>query len=134
MNALAITAAVFFSLSASAAYGACTYPRAPEQLPDGEKATKEEMLAAKKVVTQYNNDITAYLNCLQLETDEQLAALEKEGAATQQTEADKQAFKERKEEFERRRTQRHNAAFEEVTAVVDRFNEQLRAYKKKHGG
>ncbi len=133
MNVVAIAVALSFSLFAVAAQGACVYPRAPETIPNGETATKEEMLSAKKAVTGYNDEITAYLSCLQLEADEQLAALEKEGGELK-ADADKQAFKERKEEFERRRTQKHNAAVDEVTAVVERFNEQLRAFKKRQGG
>ena len=37
-----VVAALAFAAQASAA---CTYPKAPDKIPDGSKATKEEMLA-----------------------------------------------------------------------------------------
>jgi len=59
-----------------------------------------------------------YLECIKAEYDAQLAA---------KTDAtDKQ-----KAEMEKVQNQKHNAAVEEVTAVTERFNEQLRAYKAK---
>lgn len=127
-----IAPAIALVLLSAPAAATCLYPRAPENLPNGESATKEEMVTAKKDVSRYNDEITAYLSCLQLETDEQLATLEKEGGEMQ-SDADKKAYKQRKDEFEKRRTQKHNAAVDEVTAVVERFNEQLRLYKKKQG-
>lgn len=128
-----IALAVSLAVGASAAHAACTYPRAPDSLPNGETATKDEMLAAKKEVTKYNEDMNAYLNCIKLEYDGQLAELEKQGGAAQSDEA-KKAFQAQRADFERKQTQKHNAAVDEVTAVVDRFNEQLRAFKKKQGG
>ncbi len=120
-------------LGAGAADAACTYPRAPDALPDGDTATKEQMVAAKKEVTRYNNEMTTYLDCIKVESDTQLKEMEKETAAATTDEARK-AVAARKEDFERKHTQKHNAAVDEVTAVVDRFNEQLRAYKKKTEG
>ena len=120
-------------LGAGAAHAACTYPRAPDALPDGDTATKEQMVAAKKEVTRYNDEMTVYLDCIKVESDTQLKEMEKETAAATTDEARK-AVAARKEDFERKHTQKHNAAVDEVTAVVDRFNEQLRAYKKKTEG
>jgi hypothetical protein len=77
--------------------------------------------------------MTVYLDCIKVESDTQLKEMEKETAAATTDEARK-AVAARKEDFERKHTQKHNAAVDEVTAVVDRFNEQLRAYKKKTEG
>lgn len=133
MNLSALALAVSLALAASGVSATCSYPRGPDNMPDGETATKEQMLAAKKEVSRYNDEMTAYLNCIKLEHDGALADLEKEGAAAR-TEDAKKANAARKADFERKQTQKHNAAVDEVTAVVDRFNEQLRAYKKKQGG
>lgn len=133
MNLSAIALALSLTVGASAAHAACRYPRAPENIPNGETASKEQMLEAKKAVTRYNEDMNAYLNCIKLEHDGALADLEKEGGAATSDGA-KKALEVRREDFERKQTQKHNAAVDEVTAVVDRFNQQLRAYKKKQGG
>lgn len=120
-------------IAASGFYGAvalgdCAYPKAPESIPNGETATKEEMVAAKQAVGKYNDDMTAYLSCIKLESDEDIAAMEKDA---DQSEAGKKALAAKKQEYELKHTQKHNAAVDEVTAVVERFNEQVRLYKKK---
>lgn len=125
--------AALFALAPPAANATCSYPRAPDKIPDGETATKEEMVAAKKEVSRYNEDMNAYLNCIKLESDDQLVELEKQDGEMK-TEDEKKAFAARKVDFERKRVQKHNAAVDEVTAVVDRFNEELRAYTKKKQG
>ena len=105
-------------LAAAQANAACDYPVAPGKFPDGTQATKEEMLAAKSSVVKYNTDMEAYLTCIKSEYDAKVAA---------QT----QATPDQKAEMEKVQNQKHNAAVEEVTAVTERFNEQLRAYKAK---
>lgn len=125
--ALIAGAALYSGVSSAA----CTYPTAPTAIPNGETATQEQMLAAKKEISKYNDDMTAYLSCLDLEHDQRLADMEKE-AAGKTSDEDKKAFEAQKEEYARQQIQKHNAAVDEVSAVVERFNQQLRAYKKKH--
>jgi hypothetical protein len=106
-------------LVAAQAQAACDYPVAPGKFPDGSQASKDEMLAAKKVVMKYNTDMEGYLACIKSEYDAKVAA---ETSATA----------EQKAEMQKMQDQKHNAAVEEVTAVTDRFNEQLRAWKAKN--
>jgi hypothetical protein len=106
-------------LAAAQAHAACDYPVAPGKFPDGSQASKEEMLAAKKLVTQYNTDMEGYLTCIKSEFDTKAAA-------------DTSATAAQKAEAQKVQDQKHNAAVEEVTAVTDRFNEQLRAWKAKN--
>ena len=109
---------VFALLAASAAAeAACIYPRAPEQIPDGAKASYEEMVAGQKAVQQFNNDINAYNSCLDLE----LETLEKSGQYDENRLAELRAMQAKK----------NNAAVDEVQAVADRFNEQLRIFKAR---
>jgi len=105
-------------LIAAQAYAACDYPTAPGKFPDGTQASKEEMLAAKASVVKYNADMDAYLVCIKAEFDAKV------GALTSATPA-------QKAEMERVQDQKQTAAVEEVTAVTERFNEQLRAWKAK---
>jgi hypothetical protein len=112
-----------FALGFAAHAGAdCIYPKSPEAPPDGSTATKDEMVAAAKAFKSYNTEMNAYLDCLQLEINSstpkdpsKLTPDEKKKVAQQQ-----QVL-----------TQKHNAAVDELQAVVGRFNEQLRIYKAK---
>lgn len=107
-------------LAAAQANAACNYPTPPGKFPDGSMASKEEMLAAKKQVVQYNADMDSYLGCIKTEFDAQVAA-------------NPSASQEQKEKMARDQDEKHNAAVKEVTDVTDRFNEQLRAWKAKNG-
>src|SRR5688572_3503382 len=102
---------------AGAAQATCIYPRAPDRLPDGSTATFEEMAAAQKAVQQFNEDINAYNSCLDLE----MATLEKSGAFDENRLTELRAIQAKK----------NNAAVDEVQAVADRFNEQLRIFKTR---
>jgi hypothetical protein len=106
-------------LAAAQANAACDYPTAPGKFPDGTQATKDEMVAAKNQVVQYNKDMETYLNCLQSELDAKVAA-------------DAKATPEKKAEMARVHDEKHNAAVQELQSVADRFNEQLRAWKAKN--
>lgn len=105
-------------LAAAQAQAACDYPVAPGKFPDGTVATKEEMLDAKKSVVKYNADMESYLTCINSEYDAKVSAQSK-------------VTPEQKSEMDRVQKQKQDAAVEEVTAVTERFNEQLRAWKAK---
>jgi hypothetical protein len=114
---LLIAAATVFSTSA---WADCTYPRAPGKMPDGNTAPREELLATKKLVDQYNTDMTAYLSCIKTEHD---AAVAKLGAG---------ATEEQKQQMAAMYTQKNDAAVDELQGVAERFNEQVRAYRAKN--
>ncbi len=108
---------------AGPAFADCSYPPPPAKLPDGNTATMQEMLDAKKAVTQYNKDINAYVACIKLEHD---AAVTKVGdKPTPEQKADMA----RMEQVE---VQKNNAAVDQLQSIADRFNEQVRIYKAKH--
>ena len=108
------------ALVAGPAYGACTYPRAPDSMPDGSTASMEEMVAGQKQVKQYMADMDTYLKCLDEEAPKAPAA----DAATE--EQKKEAAR-----LESMRAQKHNAAVSEMESVAERFNQQLKAFKEK---
>ncbi len=101
----------------------CTYPRAPGTIPDGNTASKEEMIAAKNDVARYNTEMNAYLDCIKLEID---AATPKDPSKLSKDE------KAKAEEQQKILTQKNNAAVDELQQIVGRFNDQLKAYKAKH--
>jgi hypothetical protein len=108
-------------LAATQANAACDYPAAPGKFPDGTQASKDEMLAAKKLVVKYDAEMTAYLTCIKSEFETKVALMDKNKITPEQ-----------KTEMEKVQNQKQNAAIEEVTAVTERFNEQLRAWKAKN--
>jgi hypothetical protein len=101
------------------AQAACTYPIAPGKFPDGNVASREEIKAAKDQVVKYDGDMNAYLVCIRSEHDARLK--ENAGASAEQ-----------KAEMERMHAQKEDAAVAEVTDVVNRFNEQLKAWKARN--
>jgi hypothetical protein len=113
--------ALFGTLAAGQAYGACTYPVPPDTVPDGATATRDQMLAGQKKVVEFDKLINAYNTCLQLEAD---AAIVKSAELTAEQ-------KKQNEAIMKMADQKHNAAVDADEAVAARFNEQLRAFNAK---
>jgi uncharacterized protein YfkK (UPF0435 family) len=112
-----LTLAMLALAASGAAHATCIYPRAPATLPDGATATYEEMVAAQKLVKQFNDDINAYNACLDLE----MTNFEKSG----------QYDENRLTELRAMQAKKNNAAVDEVQSIADRFNEQLRIFKAR---
>ena len=110
-------AALLACLAAGSAQATCIYPRAPEHIPDGKTATYDEMVTAQQAVKQFNEDVTAYNVCLDME----MASLEQSG----------QFDANRLMELRAMQAKKNNAAVDEVQTVADRFNEQLRIFKAR---
>jgi opacity protein-like surface antigen len=110
-------AALMACLAAGSAQATCIYPRAPEHIPDGKTASYDEMVAGQKAVKQFDADMTAYNACLDMET----ASLEQSGLYDENRLVELRAMQAKK----------NNAAVDEVQAVADRFNEQLRIFKAR---
>jgi hypothetical protein len=106
------------SLMLGTAYAECTYPRAPTHIPDGKTATQEEMLNAMKAVKEYDAQVTAYLQCLDEEKAARIAAIP-------------DATPEQIAQIEAIHVKRYNAAVEELQAHAQRFNEQVKEFKRR---
>ena len=106
-------------MGASMANAECIYPKAPSGMPDGATATEQEMLDGMKAVRAYNTEVTAYLNCLDMEMQARI------DAAGTQVPADQI------EQIKAIQAKRHNAAVEELEAHAARFNEQVKTYKAR---
>jgi hypothetical protein len=107
--------------AAATAQADCTYPRAPDKIPDGATASKDEMVAAKNDVSRYNNEMNAYLDCIKLE----IQALPKDAKMSKDDKAKAEAQ-------EKLLDQKNNAAVDELQSVATRFNEQLKIWKAKN--
>jgi hypothetical protein len=119
MKALIAIAAIA-TLGLTPVFADCPYPSGPKQVPDGSKASLDEMLAMKKAVKQYDDDTSSYLTCIQKEHDAALQAL-----------GDKVTDKQ-KADLDRIESDRHNAAVTQLQGIADKFNEQVRVYKAAH--
>lgn len=106
-------------LSTAAAQAECVYPKPPANTPDGATATEEEMVAGMKAVKEYNNEVNAYLSCLEMEMNARVEAAGPDAPADQI------------ESIRAIHSKRHNAAVEELEAHAARFNEQVKAYKAR---
>jgi hypothetical protein len=101
------------------ANAACVYPQAPQTIPNGGKATKEEMLATQSEIKAYRAAVEeTYLPCLEQEKNESLAALD--GADSE--------LEQKKATIESMHAKKHNAALEELQAVAGRWSEELKAF------
>lgn len=102
----ALAAAAALSLPAHA--DDCVLPRAPSKIPDGSVANAQEMLTAMQTLKEYNGDVTVYLKCLEFEAKQNRLSASI-------------------------RDMRHDAAIEQLQEIADKFNEQVRVFKSKHG-
>jgi len=101
------------------AQAACIYPQAPQTLPNGAQATKDEMLAAQRVVKEYSNTVQeTYLPCLEQEKSDSIAALDNMDPE----------YTAKKEAIELMHAKKHNAALDELQAIAGRWSEELKAF------
>lgn len=112
-----LTLAILALMAAGYANATCIYPRAPQRVPDGKTATYDEMVAAQKAVQQFNEDISAYNACLDME----MSAYVQSGTYDEN----------RLNELRLVQAKKNNAAVDEVQTVADQFNEQLRIFKAR---
>ena len=113
--------AILVAAVPAAAWADCTYPQKPDKAPDGNRATRAEMVAAIKVNQQYQADVTAYLACLKSEHDADMA---KNAAASADEKKKMTTMWEKK----------NDAAVDEAQEVADRINEQIRVCKARPDG
>jgi hypothetical protein len=104
---------------AGAVNAECIYPKQPPDIPNGAKATEAEMVAGMKSAKEYNTQVNAYLSCLDMKMETDIAA------AGTQAPADQVA------QLKAINAKRHNAAVDELEAHAARFNEQVKAYKAR---
>lgn len=97
----------------------CTYPKKPNDPPSGAAATKDEMIAAKKITAQYTVDVTAYLDCLDAEAQATIGSM---GAAAKPEAID---------QVKQKHDLKMNAAQEGLQKYQEAFNVELRAFKAK---
>jgi hypothetical protein len=106
-------------LAVTTAHADCVYPQAPQSLPNGAQASKDQMLAAQAEVKDYSKAVQeVYLPCLDKEKDDSIAALDP---------ADPD-YAAKKNAIESIQAKKHNAAIDELQALADRWNAERKAF------
>lgn len=123
---IAHAVAVLALATALPAFAECDYPRAPATMPDGATANIDEMKAAKKDYDKYNSDMGVYLECISGEHDAAKPKIDDGMSADKKKEVQKQS-----DELDKRYVAKYDSAFDELHAVMDRFNEQIRSFNAK---
>ncbi len=90
------------------AFADCTLPPPPSKIPNGSTASEQDMIAAMNTLKEYNGDVTVYLKCLDYEVKQNRMSA---GA----------------------RDAKNNDAVAQLQSIADKFNQQVRAFKAKHG-
>ena len=111
-----LSAALVLMLSTSFAF-ACDYPERPA-IPDGNTASKDELLAAKGAIQEFMAAVDGYLQCI--ESEEQAAIAELDNPSP--------------EEIQRRDemlNKKFDAANDEKALLGEQFNQQIRAYNAR---
>jgi hypothetical protein len=101
----ALAAAILTSLPALAD---CTLPPPPSKIPDGTTASEQDMISAMNTLKEYNGDVSVYLKCLDYEVRQNRMSASI-------------------------RDSRNNSAVTQLQTIADKFNQQVRAFKAKHG-
>lgn len=94
----------------------CTYPKAPDAVPDPKTATQPEMIAAMSAFKQYNTDVDAYVSCLDTETTDKVKEAGAAGAVMQ---------------IKAMQAKKKTAATDERQTKVELFNKAVREFKAK---
>jgi DNA repair ATPase RecN len=117
-----IALAAILLASGLTAQAACVYPQAPQAIPNGSQATKDQMVTANGQVKEYVKAVeSTYLPCLDEEMKASVAALDP---------ADPE-YAAKKLSIESMHAKKYNAAVDEEAAVADRMNQEIKAFKAK---
>ena len=109
--------ATVFLLGATVAL-ACDYP-ARADVPNGNSATKDEMIQGQRKVKSYMAAMEEYLTCIESAEQETVAGND---------DLDEEQKQQRIAMFNKK----YNAAVEEMNLVAEQFNTQVRAYKDRN--
>ena len=110
---------VVAALAAAPAFADCTAPTKEVNIPDGSKATMDEMLAAKHAIQENNTAVEAYTACLKAEQDAKIAA----GGTDMKDEE--------RVKISTEYANKQNAEVEKLQKLADKFNVEVRAFKAK---
>jgi len=86
----------------------CTLPPPPSKIPNGSTASEQDMIVAMNTLKEYNGDVSVYLKCLDYEVKQNRLS-------------------------SNARDSKNNDAVAQLQSIADKFNQQVRVFKAKHG-
>jgi len=104
---------------AAPAFADCTAPTIAITVPDGSKASMEQMLATQHAIRDSDADVQKFVDCLKTEQDARIAAG-----------GDKMKDEE-KVKISAEYVNRQNVVAGQLQKIADQFNVEVRAYKAK---
>ena len=107
--------------TAIAALQDCTAATPPSGVPDGSKASREQMLAARTAFQQYDAATNTFIQCVDQTIERVIQQFPQASAAELDT-------------LKTLRTGVHNTAVDQEQAFADQLNAQVRVFKTKHPG
>jgi hypothetical protein len=116
MLPLTLTALLF----AGQALADCTAPANDASIPNGAKATKDEMIVAQRAVKAYDAAVKVYTDCLKTSQDAEISA------------AGEKLTEEQRQKIVGKYVDKTNTEVDKVQKLADKFNVELKAYKAKN--
>jgi hypothetical protein len=107
--------------TAIAALQDCTAATPPAAVPDGSKASREQMIAARTAFQQYDAATNAFIQCVDQTIERLIKQFPQASAAELAT-------------LKTLRNGAHNTAVDQEQAFADELNAQVRTFKAKHPG
>ena len=112
--------AALIAVATTPVFADCVAPTASITVPDGNTATVDELVAAKKAVNAYDAAVQDFTSCLSTEEDAAITALGDKATAAQKAKVQKQ--------YELR----SNNEVDKLHALADKLNLAIRAYKARN--
>jgi hypothetical protein len=116
MLPLTLTAALF----AGQALADCAAPATDANIPNGSKATKEEMVAAQRAVKAYDAAVKTYSDCLKTAQDAEISA------------AGDKLTEEMRQKIVTKYADKTNVEVDKLQKMADKFNAELKAFRAKN--
>jgi hypothetical protein len=116
--------AAFIGLASTAFATECTRPTAPD-VPNGDVASRDEMIAANRAIKEYVAATNTYIDCVD---SEETAAIAKETPKDPNVKPDAAKLGKIHAEY----VTLHNSAVDAIQSVADQFNSAVRTYKIKN--
>ena len=118
MKAL-VPLSVVVALAAAPAFAGCVAPLNDVRIPNGNKATNNDMIAAWHAIQENNTEVEAYTQCMKAEQNAKIAAIGPD------------ITDEQKSKIASEYINRQNAEVEKLQSLADRYDAAERSFKAK---
>jgi hypothetical protein len=99
----------------------CAVPKSGiDKIPNGSQASKDDLLAARRAVNEYDAAVKSYNECLKTQQDAELAAAGDKISDDQRT------------KIVNKYVQMSNAQVDKLQKLADQLNAEIRAFKAKN--